>query len=299
MNGNPPLRMAEMPAISPAARDRVHGYFRDSAYWPLYLLGIGCATLLTGLFAQPVVCIATGGTLVGLAIFALFRPPGVANTREVDVVAHTDFVASQALAMQRLPLTAADLKHREPCRFRSALDARPLKLAGAFKASKRGKKDKQLRWTPQDITVVNFGHEQLLIYQCVIDLTTGRRIHEDRREVMYRDVLSVETSTETVTVLLRGSRGRKLEAYWQRKGVRIDHEVLQADARQTISLLLASGDRVQLAAWDGYSGGVLSADDALNNAACTRLRALLREIKQPAVVAERPARIVRHTRSNP
>jgi hypothetical protein len=287
------LRMDASGTVSRRMRKRVKGYFLQSQRWPLYLLGLGCVALLTGIASGHGVSLGVTGTVLCLlGGYFSFQPLGVASSQEVDAVAQTDLVAAQALALQRCQLGPGDLMHEQPCRFRNGISAQT-ELGSAFQGDRRGK-DLKIRWTPHEITVVNFGRDQLFVYSCALDLTTGNAIYERTHEFFYRDIVSVDTVAETLTVKVKDP---ELHLYWQERGARIVSKTLQVDARQSISLQLASGERATLAVWDGYSAVGLQPDEvSINALASTHLRRVVREMKQQAARPHAPPRIVRHTR---
>jgi hypothetical protein len=288
------LGIDEGRTISRRTRKRVKGYFQQSQRWPLYLLGLGCVAVLTGIASGHGVSLGVTGTaLCLLGGYFSFQPLGVASSHEVDGVAQSDLAAAQALALQRCQLAPGDLAHEQPCRFRNGVSA-TTDLGSAFQGERRGK-DLKIRWTPHEITVVNFGRDQLFVYSCALDLTTGNAIYEKTQEFFYRDIVSVDTVAETLTVKLRDP---ELHLYWLERGARIISKTLQVDARQSISLQLASGDRATLAIWDGYSAVGLQPDEvSINALASAHLRRVVREMKQHAMRQYVPPRIVRHTRN--
>ena len=280
--------------ISRALRKRVRGYFLETQRWPLYMLGLGC-------LASAAAFVTSHGASLGLTAAALlavgvrfaFRPLGVASALEVDAVAHSDFNATQQLALRRCQLEPGDLIHEQPCRFRHGV-ATLTELGAAFQAERRGK-DLQIRWTPHEITVVNFGRDQLFVYACALDLTTGNAIYERTQEFFYRDIVSVDTATETETIKVKDP---ELRLYWEQRGAHIVSNTLQVDVHQSIGLQLASGERVTLAVWDGYSAlGLQPTEVGINALASAQLRRVVREMKQHAARQQLPPRIVRHTRN--
>jgi hypothetical protein len=57
-------------------------------------------------------------------------------------------------------------------------------------------KDRILRFGKIAAVVINFTQNQLLIYSCSVDITTGNTLKESTDEYFYRDVVSVSTKTE-------------------------------------------------------------------------------------------------------
>jgi hypothetical protein len=64
--------------------------------------------------------------------------------------------------------------------------------------------DGVLRFTPVEVIAINFTAHQLLVYKCALDLTTGNALNESTDEYFYRDVVSVSTKTENMSIALPG-----------------------------------------------------------------------------------------------
>jgi hypothetical protein len=286
---------ADAAPVSRIMRKRVKGYFSPAQKWPTYLLAMG---LLTGglgwLGPHATVLVLTGLALFCLGSYYVVRPLHVGSAREVDFVALSDLNAAQQLALRAFHLETADLANEQPCRFRSMSTTR--ELGSAFQGSKRGKDLKQ-RWTPHEIAIVNFGRDQLFIYTCALDLTTGNAICVQTHEVLYQDIVSIDTQVQTKTIKLR-DKDRDLRLYWEHKGARVVNRVMQLDAEQTIHLRLAAGESIQIAAWTGYRNGIQPEEVRINDFAAAHLRRMVRELKQPSIRPPSPPRIVRHTRPN-
>ena len=286
--------IAEVRPITKRMRKRLKGYYQQSARWPWYLLGLGCLLLIVGWLSWQVGSILSGTTLFLLATHFILQPLNVATTQEVDEIARNDFQSIGALALRRSQLQANELVHDEPCCFRNGVSSLPTELGSVFTGERRAR-DLKVRWTPHELSVVHFGHEQLFLYNCVFDLSTGHATNERTREFFYRDIVSVDTDAETITIKLKDA---DLRGYWQQRGARMFGKTLQVDARQVVSLQLASGERVVVADWDGYSSSGLEPDEvSMNTLATERLRRLVREFRQHGPRQIAPPRIVRHTRN--
>ncbi len=68
--------------------------------------------------------------------------------------------------------------------------------AGSDILFKKGK-DAILRFTPINISVLHMTQNQIVSYQCCLDLTTGNYLNEATDEYFYKDVVSVATKTES------------------------------------------------------------------------------------------------------
>jgi hypothetical protein len=57
--------------------------------------------------------------------------------------------------------------------------------------------DNVIRYNPLDLTIINFGADQLLCYQCCYDRTSGAFLMETTEEYFYQDVVSVATASDS------------------------------------------------------------------------------------------------------
>lgn len=90
-------------------------------------------------------------------------------------------------------------------------EPRPEDIAHAQRASRRGK-DNVLRFTPINVTVLNFTAHQLVIYSCVLDVLTGNALNEGTDEYFYGDVVSVSTKTKNYGTVTRGGKTIQIDA---------------------------------------------------------------------------------------
>lgn len=76
---------------------------------------------------------------------------------------------------------------------------------GAEILFKKGK-DNILRFSPINVTVINMTENQLVCYAASLDLTTGNFLNESTDEYFYKDVVSVSTQTETMSVEIENTK---------------------------------------------------------------------------------------------
>jgi hypothetical protein len=139
---------------------------------------------------------------------------------------------------------------------------------GTFMAYRVGK-DRIVRFNPVEVTVINFTPNQLLVYQCALDLTTGNPLNENTDEYFYRDVVSVSTVTRSMNVELPGK------------------QTIQAKAAETFRLTTSGGTSVEVTLSDpdilqAMGGGVIPktrVEKAIQN-----VRKMLREKKLATTV---------------
>jgi len=218
-----------------------------------------------------------------------------ASLATIDEVIASELLRSQELALRRAGIEQVDLRVPHGCGFRSSLKKDSDKqYGGGFRAHKTGK-DYKLRWTPQEYTRVNFGHEYLFVYQVAIDLTTGLALEEVTREFAYRDIVTVVTSGERTTLqVLTLRKLAKAAKYWLPRGATISGRALIRDGEQTVSLRLRSGEDVLLARWVGAEGSIEPDEVRVNKESTARLVETLRTLREQPTRVQVAPRIVRH-----
>lgn len=100
-------------------------------------------------------------------------------------------------------------------------------IANAYPAFRKGK-DNLFRFTPVNVTVINFTEHQLITYSCALDLTTGAALNENTDEYFYRDIVSVSTKTKSYNAQMR------------------DGSTLQIDDAEMFQLTTSGGTSVEV-----------------------------------------------------
>jgi hypothetical protein len=184
---------------------------------------------------------------------------------------------------------------------------------GAFAETRLGT-DFEWRYTPQATTVILFTDQQIALYQCAVDLTTGKRISERIYEVFYQSVTDFSWRDQTVTTdygklglaaavlsqvpgLAHGkaNESRRLLRELRRRYKRqiVDH-VLQRTWYRSYSLSLENGSSYNIPIFDGRPVGDGSHDSETARraedmmAALEAMRAFIREKKRMALAQARP-----------
>jgi len=294
--------------LDAAVRRRVRRYF-DAAPspWPIRQIWIGWCMVASGPvlvrlgvpFAPSVCVVLLGACIAGLGHWRAGLPSTIANEADVDALAEADLAAARARALEAFQLDPEELHHEGPCSFRSSGAGEA--TGAAFAGEKLGR-DNRRRWTPHDLTVVHFGYDQMFVYRCSMDLTTGEVILERTYELAYRELVSIETHSEKDVLPVPEpsdalARLRRALRSWFRR--QLDREplppsrMLQVDGHQTLGVRLASGERIDLASWQGHLAGVPTQEVGLNVAASRHLQRVIRELKRHTARPRRPPRIVR------
>jgi hypothetical protein len=90
-------------------------------------------------------------------------------------------------------------------------------------------KDNVIRYNPLDLTIINFGADQLLCYQCCYDRTSGAFLMETTEEYFYQDVVSVATASDSTV--------KEIE-------VGANKEKVQSKSRETFRLTTSGGTSI-------------------------------------------------------
>jgi hypothetical protein len=264
------------------ARKRLKKHFNAQNWtiWPELLMLSGficfCSTLF---FLDHWVDMLLGAIFGGGggAVWRYWRSLYVASQKEFDHIAEVDFAAAQSIALARFELTAAELLHAEPCKFRSMTTKRD--IGQAFAGVRVGSDDKPRR-SPHEYLIVNFGQTHLLMFRCVWDLTSGNTLWEETHEFAYRDIACVLLTHKKDTIRIN-LRTRDLLPMWKSAGIVPINGRIQVPSDETVALRLVSGESIDLFAWKRSSMGIPSGEGKKSAANAQRLQKLVRELKQP------------------
>jgi len=150
---------------------------------------------------------------------------------------------------------------------------------GAFFGIRKGA-DQKIRFTPVDVTVINFAQHQLLTYQCAFDRTTGSPLNEGTAEYFYKDVVSAATQAQSLSFSKQdiGKQVlRRVSAFSEAAGGSV--QLNQAD---TFTLTTSGGTSVRVVISDraivqALGGGSLPTE--LADQAVQAVRSMLRDKK--------------------
>jgi hypothetical protein len=261
--------------VSHEDRARLKRYLQPRPSWPWVLFGGGLLGLALAIALHAKLGpIALTSLLICFGLGALFFCYGrIGSAGEFDLIAESDFVRAEQLARECFQVSPGALRYSEACRLRHA--RKPRDVGKAFKASRIGRDEKR-RFTPHEITVVLFGEDQLLVFECTLDLTTGLALNETTHEVAYEDIVSVDATLEKETHAVgRSLADREIVRLWKALGIEPINDILQLDGDQTLSLRLGNGEPLLLAKWRGHAARVPSGEGRRSKQASQRLRKLL------------------------
>lgn len=178
-------------------REQIKKYFQPFPKWTLWMIGIGIPLLA----AAGIGLVAIGIGAIGLAIHA-----GKPSDAQMDAWLENDIEALKSKALAKTGIDPSELVAEQ----RALIGFSPKNIANARVAHKRGK-DNILRFTPISVTILNFTANQLIVYQCVFDRTTGNALNESSDEYFYRHVVGVRTKTTCQTYQTKGGEIVQLE----------------------------------------------------------------------------------------
>src|SRR5262249_31985567 len=151
-------------------RAAIKAYFAPFPRWTVWTTGgvVVSMAWLGPFFAYGLGWVALAA--VGWVLKDWFNRPG---DEEMDLWTQED--------LERVIPHALDRSHLDPSqKIREPVTITSLRLKNfgkAFFGVRRGK-DLILRFTPVNVTIINFTEHQLVIYRCALDLTTGVPLNE-------------------------------------------------------------------------------------------------------------------------
>ncbi len=243
-------------------RTSIEKYFMSKfPKWAIFLIVIGAL-----LWLGPVAAKVLGLVLVVGGCFAIYNASQVASDAEIDQWTQEDLNKLSQRSLEKMGIDASELVGEGV-----TITGPRLKDLGPAKFGYRKGKDNILRFTPVNSTIINFTQSQLLVYRCALDLITGNPVNEATDEYFYRDVVSVQTLSDTINVSLPGL-GKEFQS-------------LQLNATEFFRLTTSGGTSVSMALRDPsliqkLGGGEIPTTTA--ERAIQTIRTMLREKKGAA-----------------
>lgn len=249
-------------------RAQIKKYFAKFPKWAIWLIVIG----LPLLYAKGAGVILIAGGIWGIVSY--YRKP---SDEQMDAWIQEDMKNLQAKALSKSSLDPSELIG-EPV---VVYGLRFWNIGGAEVGIKKGS-DGIVRFMPIGVTVINFTPNQLVAYQCALDLTTGNSLSESTDEYFYRDVVSVSTQSKTQT-WNRAAIPTAL-AEGPLKGLMVAGK-LQLNAAETFVLTTSGGTSIEVVLRDPqliekFGGGSIPTEMA--DKAVQAVRKMLREKKAAA-----------------
>jgi len=206
----------------------VKRYFAPFPKWVVFATGLALVAIALGAseatrirlagagapdeLDELVVAAGVGLLAIGVLRLALWsvRPSG----EQIDRWLARDLSRLKMRAIERCGLTGLTLTSETV-----VLTGPRFNVAGAELGYRRARRE-ATRFTPVGVTVLNFTEHQIFAYQCALDRLTGSALAEQTDEFFYRDVVSVSTRTDDLTIDKRHitRTGRRLLAAQIRAG---------------------------------------------------------------------------------
>jgi hypothetical protein len=169
---------------------QIKKYFAPFPKWAIVVIIIGVLFLAS----QNAAGIFIGLAVIGLGIWGIYSWSQRPSDHQMDTWTKEGLKKLHERALEKMGLDQSELIS-EPV---AVYGPRFWNIAGAEVGVKKGK-DGVVRFIPLGVTIINFTQNQLVAYQCALDLTTGHPLHESTDEYFYRDVVSVSTQSKSVT----------------------------------------------------------------------------------------------------
>ena len=174
--------------------ERVRKYFKPFPRWTIWVIVIGVVGLVASGAGVPTIVGIAGIALILAGIAGILFWRAKPSDQEMDRWINEDVEKLKPVAVNKTGLdgvkTYGDTVVVKGPRFWNT--------GGAFVGVKRGK-DGEIRFTPIEVTIINFTKDQLVAYQCALDLMTDKPLSESTDEYFYQDVVSVSTQSKTTT----------------------------------------------------------------------------------------------------
>ena len=253
-------------------RRKIAQYFKKSKAGRIAII----AFILGGssLAIPPAVPVGVVLIIIGLVTPFVFGPKRPSD-KQMDAWLDIDLEDASKHALKKLSLHEDDLVAESVY----VIGPRFWDIGDSRIGFRKGK-DKVIRYTPVGITIIFFTQHQLVGYQCALDLLTGHPLNEGSDEYFYKDVVSVTTKTESVTIhLTKGDVKTFKKASLDKL---VENDMLHFKMAEKFVLTTSGGTALQVVLRDPnlaelVGGGTLPTDRA--DAAIRSVRKMLREKK--------------------
>lgn len=251
-------------------RKMIRNYFDKlpNAVYGFAFAGLICFCIACLLYGQLKVVSQAALNMIGIGVFLLAlgwlvwymhsRKPR-ATDEQFDAFFSEDLTELNDHALSKMGMQKSQLV-REPVNI---VAPKLWDTAGATKLHKTGK-DKASRYTPINITAINFTANQLLVYECIYDILTGNPLNERTDEYFYKDVVSVSTRKESLSI--------KTSEYGVVQLNEAETFILTTSGGTSVSVLLRAPALIQRL--DGGDVSITTAEKAIQ-----AIRQMLREKK--------------------
>lgn len=201
----------------------VKNYFKSIGCGFIIPIIIGAATCFLGSDSGAAIAIGILFCIIGIA-WAILAAKKIVPDQKFDEIKNEYLENLKAVARQKVDIDESELI--TDCDV--LVGPKLWNIGGAEVHHKKGD-DKILRYTPLNVTILNYTANQLLSYTCVFDMTTGKALNETTDEFFYKDIVSVSTKTESKTFVTDDKK-----------------ETLQLNAAEMFYLKTAGGNGIEV-----------------------------------------------------
>jgi len=180
-------------------------YFKPFPKWAIWsiLIGLGVAILGSSESTMLIVGIA----LIAIGAFGIYSGTGGKPTD----AQMEDFLKEDLAMIIKQMLKKIGMDESELVGESQYVYGPGFRTGTETEAAKVGE-DGVLRYTPIKCASIGFGANQLLYYECLLDMTTGKMLNEGTDEFFYKDVVSASTKTESYSFQWKGRQVQFNEA---------------------------------------------------------------------------------------
>lgn len=236
-----------------AKRKQIELYFMRFPMWAVGVIAVAIA-LVASLGALVLYGLEIVVSLVaGVFLFRWFQRP---SAKQMDTWLREDLASLHPKALRACSIDATE-QVRDPVII---VGPRYRNLGGAEFAIRRSA-DKKIRYTPVNVTIINFTQHQLVLYQCCYDRTTGKALNEGVHEYFYDDVVSV-TIQSLDFILDKSQINGKMMALIPEAEKQIVNGKLHFHGASTFVLTTSGGTSVKVVLRDPILIESLSGEDA-------------------------------------
>ena len=183
-------------------REQIKKYFKPFPMWALWMI-VGAVVLIAISRDVWMLCLLLAG-IGGGQIAMIGNAPSDA---QIDAWLNEDLKMLFPKALAKTGTDSSELVAESVMVTGPAFQY----LANKNLALKTGK-DGILRYSPLNVTIINFTENQLISYSCVFDSRVGIAFSERTDEYFYRDVVSVATKTQNYNMTLKDGKTVVVEA---------------------------------------------------------------------------------------
>jgi hypothetical protein len=259
-------------------RSAIRKYFARVPKWALWVVGFALFAGLmeggVGRYALWLIAAALSAWLISIVV-------GRPSDQQID-----KWLAEDLRSIEPRALAKSGLDREGVVRDAVMVIGPRFRNAGGAKFGFRKGNDMLARFTPLDVSILNFTEHQLVAYQCSLDFMTGDPRNECVDEYFYNDIVSVSTQTEPQKFSV-GELDKELLSRAKSLGKEAKHTgALQVKDAQSFVLSSSGGTAIRVVlnapiVFSSLGGGTISMEQS--EMAVQAVRKMVREKKAGAL----------------